>query len=49
MIWVKVGAVIVLLMVIAIVIGSFMHEDVSAAELEPDQDPVPLQHPRFRK
>lgn len=46
MIWVKAAAVIVFLMVIAIVLGSCMHEDF--AELEPDQDQVPS-HPTFRK
>ncbi len=38
MIWVKVGAVIVLLMVIAIVIGSFMRDDFSLAERNDDDE-----------
>jgi hypothetical protein len=46
MLFVKIAAVIVFLMVIAIVLGSFMHEDF--AELEPDDDHV-SRHPTFRK
>jgi hypothetical protein len=45
MLFVKIASVIVFLMVIAIVLGSFMHDDF--AELESDQDRP--SHPKFRK